>query len=192
VSEAIDAKATLRAELKRLRRAMAPEAREQHGEAIAQRVLQLPQWQEARVIFLYVAMGSEVQTRRLIEAALNEKKTLLLPRVIEAGVLEAIPVSDPEAGLTPGRFGIPAPNDPTAKPWDQPIDLVLCPGVAFTPTGQRLGQGGGYYDRFLDAHPCHHVVGLAYDEQVMDELPLEPHDVKIQGVVTPTRVLGVS
>jgi len=182
-------KPAVRDELKARRRAIPAERREQCSIAIAQRTLDLPEWKDAQVIFLYVAMGSEVQTRRLIEAALQQEKTLLLPRVIKAGILEAVPVSDPDVGLSPGKFGIPAPNDERVHAWSKPIDLVIAPGVAFTPDGHRLGQGGGYYDRFLEHHPCKHIFGLAYDEQVLDKLPLEPHDIKINGVVTPTRVI---
>ena len=70
------------------------------------------------------------------------------------------------------------------------IDAVLVPGVAFDRAGHRLGYGGGYYDRLLPSlrRDCLRV-GLAYDEQVVDELPAEEHDVRLHAVVTPTRLL---
>jgi len=190
MSENVQNKSKVRNELKLRRRSIPVEQREQYSDTITRRVIALPQWEQARVVFLYVDHGSEVRTRKLIEAALQDGKTVLLPRVIDDHTIEAVPVSDPQAGLTPGRFGIPAPGKDAGKAWQDPIDLVLCPGVAFTETGQRIGQGSGYYDRFLEHHPCQHVLGLAFDEQVVDQLPLEPHDMKIHGVITPTRLLG--
>ena len=67
-------------------------------------------------------------------------------------------------------------------------DAVIVPLVGFTADGHRLGQGGGHYDRWLEAHPDTMAIGLAWDVQLVDELPLEPHDRTLAAVVTPTRI----
>ncbi len=69
-------------------------------------------------------------------------------------------------------------------------DVLIVPLVGFTAQGQRLGQGGGHYDRYLAAHPHVLPIGLAWDCQLVDELPVEPHDIALKGVVTPTRFYG--
>jgi len=69
-------------------------------------------------------------------------------------------------------------------------DVLFMPLVGFTPTGERLGQGGGFYDRYLAAHPAAIAIGMAWDIQEVDMLPLEPHDMPLAAIVTPTRVLG--
>ena len=67
-------------------------------------------------------------------------------------------------------------------------DLVVVPLVGFTSEGHRLGQGGGHYDRWLEAHPHVPAVGLAWDVQQAEELPTEPHDRTLAAIITPTRI----
>ena len=69
-------------------------------------------------------------------------------------------------------------------------EVLFMPLVGFTAKGDRLGQGGGYYDRFLAAHPQTIAIGMAWDVQEVDELPTELHDMRLSAIVTPTRVLG--
>lgn len=69
-------------------------------------------------------------------------------------------------------------------------DVLLMPLVGFTATGERLGQGGGFYDRYLAANQDTIAIGMAWDVQEVPELPLEPHDMKLAAIITPTRVLG--
>jgi 5-formyltetrahydrofolate cyclo-ligase len=86
----------------------------------------------------------------------------------------------------------PDPTPTASVPVDhRSVDLVVVPGVAFTVDGRRLGQGGGWYDRFLaDRRPDCQVIGVAFDEQVVDDVPMEPHDVRLRAVVTDVRVIG--
>jgi 5-formyltetrahydrofolate cyclo-ligase len=89
-----------------------------------------------------------------------------------------------------GEHGIPEPDDllPSARPWE--FDVVLVPGAAFSLRGDRLGWGAGYYDRFLATlRPNTLLCGVANDFQVVDDLPTEPHDVAVEMIITPTRVI---
>ena len=99
------------------------------------------------------------------------------------------------ADLQAGRFGIPEPPADNQEVALGQIDLVIVPGVAFDAEGRRLGLGGGYYDELLGTRPSGEgsarplVLGLAYDFQVVDACPAEPHDQMIDGVVTEARVI---
>jgi 5-formyltetrahydrofolate cyclo-ligase len=96
--------------------------------------------------------------------------------------------SDPfaQSDLSPGPFG----PQPDAGADQLMPDVVFVPLLGFTTRGDRLGQGGGHYDRWLDAHPDTIRIGLAWDAQEVASLPLEPHDVALDLIVTPTRVIG--
>jgi len=89
--------------------------------------------------------------------------------------------------LEPGAYGVPQPaaTAPALIP-----DVLFVPLVGFTATGGRLGQGGGHYDRWLSAHPATIAIGLAWDCQLVDMLPSEPHDRRLRAVITPTRLYG--
>lgn len=85
----------------------------------------------------------------------------------------------PAAELIPARFGLrePLPSCPIIPP--EALDLVIIPGLAFTAGGERLGYGGGYYDTFLPLCPHAELLALAFSEQITDELPTEPHDIRV-------------
>jgi 5-formyltetrahydrofolate cyclo-ligase len=92
-----------------------------------------------------------------------------------------------ESDLESGVWGLRQPRE------DAPVvvpEVLFMPLVGFTAKGDRLGQGGGYYDRHLAAHPQTVAIGMAWDIQEVDELPTELHDMRLSAIVTPTRVLG--
>ncbi|KPF65053.1 5-formyltetrahydrofolate cyclo-ligase [Porphyrobacter sp. AAP60] len=99
--------------------------------------------------------------------------------------------TDPHAhsDLAPGPFGMmqPASDAELLIP-----DILFVPLIGFTAEGQRLGQGGGHYDRWLAEHPARLTIGMAWDVQLCASLPLEPHDMPLNAVVTPTRIYGIS
>lgn len=132
-------------------------------------------------VLAYVSVGSEPSTDALLETLWELGAVVHLPRV-EGDEMVAVR-HDPGIGLVTGAFGIPAPVGPPADP--RLIDLVVVPGIAFTRTGQRLGQGGGFYDRFLSLvrTDCD-VVGVCFAEQIVESLPFEAHDRQMSRVVT--------
>ncbi len=99
--------------------------------------------------------------------------------------------SDPHAhsDLAPGPFGM---MQPLSEAEPSIPDILFVPLIGFTAEGQRLGQGGGHYDRWLAEHPALLTIGMAWDVQLCDALPLEPHDMPLDAVVTPTRIYGIS
>ncbi len=145
-------------------------------------VLSIDHVQNAGSVFVYVSSGSEVRTHELIVVLLEQGKTVAVPRVLpEPGAMQAIVIQGID-DFAPGRFGIPEPT--THEPFVETPDVTIVPGLAFTRTGLRLGQGGGYYDRYLAQHPATYKIGLCFNEQLNDELPADAHDIYMDEVVT--------
>lgn len=138
---------------------------------------ELPQYHSASRVMAFASMDAEPDTDGLHARLARDGKTLLLPRIVG----DHLEVADAAVGLRRGVWGIREPIGPTADPTS--IDLVVVPGVAFTATGGRLGHGKAYYDRFLPTTHAY-TVGVCFAEQLVDELPLEPHDVMLHRVLT--------
>lgn len=172
------------------RGALGAEACADAAEAAAELLLDLPEFDSARVVLAYAAMPEELDPAPAVAALRERGITIAYPRVEAPGVLGLHRVDD-EGDLVEGMFGIREPAEHAPQVGRGAVDVVIVPGVAFDESGMRLGYGGGYYDRLLPTLPPHALhVGYAYDEQVVDELPAEEHDVHMDLVVTPTRVIG--
>ncbi|MEW6220022.1 MAG: 5-formyltetrahydrofolate cyclo-ligase [Thermodesulfobacteriota bacterium] len=188
-----DRRAALRRRVLAARDALPAAARQEKSQLIAEHLLASPLLAAARTIMAYVAFRSEVATLPLIAALLAAGRTVAVPRtLIAARRLVPHRLATPETDLAPGAYGIGEPV-PERTPVLDPggIDLVLVPGSVFDPAGGRLGYGGGFYDRFL-ARDCPRAttVGLAFELQVVAQVPLLPHDRRLDYVVTETRLLG--
>ncbi len=132
-------------------------------------------------VLAFCGVGREPDTGPLIEALQVAGHTVHLPRV-EGERMVAVRVG-PSAVLQPGAFGIPSPLGPAVDP--STIDLVFVPGLAFTSGGRRLGQGAGFYDRFLALlRPGSVTIGVGFTEQLVDDLPIEPHDRTLDRILT--------
>lgn len=145
---------------------------------------------EGATIGLYRADPGEAPASGYAKFFLERGHTIALPWLVNLETPMIFRVhTDPwgESDLAKGYFGLMQGSEeaPVAVP-----DVLFMPLVAFTPRGDRLGQGGGFYDKWLGAHPDTIRIGLAWDMQEVPELPVEPHDMGLTAVVTPTRVLG--
>lgn len=136
-------------------------------------------FQNANIIYCYDNINNEVSLYQLQKEILRSGKILGLPR-IDKGIMNFYVINDFD-DLTPGYMGIFEPKD-YCKNAPAP-DLVLVPGVAFTNEGFRLGYGGGYYDRFLSETDAYSI-GIAYDFQIVDSLPVEEHDMRLNEIIT--------
>ena len=139
-------------------------------------VAELPQYRDATTVMAFAGMSSEPDTDGLFARLERDGKRLVLPRIV-GGLIEPALVG---GATVPAMWGIHEPQGSTVDP--TVIDLVIVPGVAFTATGARLGHGKAYYDRFLPTTSAF-TVGACFDEQLVDELPLEPHDVLVDLVI---------
>ena len=134
-----------------------------------------------QVVALYSAIGAEVPTMELAKALAAQGRTLCLPVVVDREgpmVFRLWSEGDP---LEDDVAGCPAPLDLASEVVP---DLVITPLVAFDAEGYRLGQGGGYYDRTFEVLPEAIRVGLAFAGQAVDTLPVEPHDIRLHGILT--------
>ncbi len=174
-------KKELRREMKRRNFLLAAPERAAASQRILRRVESLSAFAEARVIALFAALGDEPDTAEML-ARWGASKRLVLPRV-EGGTMRFFRY-DP-ATMAAGAFGISEPGPNAVHCAVSEIDLILVPGVAFTPAGARLGRGRGYYDRYLAQADFHALkVGVCYAHQQVAELPTEPHDIRLDAVIT--------
>jgi 5-formyltetrahydrofolate cyclo-ligase len=165
--------------------------RKEKGRRIMERILMLPEYENARVIFFYASFRSEVETIPVIEASLKQGKRVILPVVIKHDRRLALFEISFLYELSPGYMGIPEPVTKGKQERElDDIDLIIIPGAAYDRKGSRIGYGGGYYDRLL-AHMQRTIpiVAPAFKEQIVDEIPFEPHDKKVTLLVTEDEVI---
>lgn len=182
------AKALLREGVLARRGAMDAGTRVALSRAIIAGITHHDHYRRSGVVLAYAGFGSELRTETFVRRVLDDGKVLLLPRVVgEEGSLDLHEVKDPVRELEAGTWGIREPK-PDLCPRVEPeaVDLALVPGVAFDPRGGRLGYGGGYYDRLLArcSGTRSLLVAGAFELQVVDKVPLEEHDVRMDLLVT--------
>ncbi|MEH8015806.1 5-formyltetrahydrofolate cyclo-ligase [Rheinheimera muenzenbergensis] len=184
----------LRQHIRQLRQQLSPAVQQQAATALATQVLALPQLATCQHIALYLANDGELDTLPLIQALWQLGKTLYLPVLhpFAAGYLVFVQYQQ-HTRLYPNNFGIaePLPECHRLAPVKQ-LDMIFTPLVAFDAAGNRLGMGGGFYDRTLaqlptDSH-CQ-LIGLAHACQQVDDLPCESWDIPLQQIITPEQVL---
>jgi 5-formyltetrahydrofolate cyclo-ligase len=156
------------------------------GVAVARNVMGLPEVAAAASVLAFASFGAEIPTDPLLHALLDAGKAVLLPYVEPDGPMRAAAIASLE-DLVPGYRGI---REPARRVDAGLASVAVVPGVAFDAHGGRLGYGGGFYDRYLDAiAPEALVVGACFDAQLVDAVPTEPHDRLVDVVVTERRVL---
>jgi 5-formyltetrahydrofolate cyclo-ligase len=166
------------------RNAMSAQVRDRHKEQVI--------WKNAGAVLFFAPMPDEPDVWPLLEDALAGKIIVALPRYDSASnSYVACRVQNLRSDIVTGQFGI---REPGAKCVELPLnrlDLVLVPGVGFDLQGRRLGRGRGFYDRLLadvDGIKC----GVAFEEQVVSEIPVGPRDVRLNFILTPTRCVEVA
>jgi 5-formyltetrahydrofolate cyclo-ligase len=188
-----DEKKNLRAIMIACREALDIERAAAWSEIVQRQVIASEFYRDAAAVVLYKAHRNEVSTDRIFADALASGRAVFYPRVDSAtGMIVARRISD-RAELTPGAFGILEPPA-SAEALDQRHKsfakvLVCVPGVAFGPEGQRLGRGGGHYDRFIGQFGGEAIsVGLAYSFQLLDRIPESGLDRRLNFIVTESAV----
>jgi len=171
----------------------ANERHEKSGSAI-ENFWSLPQMKHWSTLFIYVNFRSELETLELIHRCLSQGKRVAVP-LVEASTFSMIPllIQDPEKDLVPGYYGIPEPDpQKSLRVAAREIDAAVIPGSVFDIQGGRLGYGGGYYDRFLvnDA-PQAKRIGFAFEMQVVENVPVQPHDQPLDILITEKRTVNI-
>jgi len=177
-------KSLLRKEVLHKRNSMSHFEISMKSKLIQQKLIESPVFNQSKSIGLYLAIGSEVQTREIINYALDLGKTVLLPRIMSNDLrFYVVDQKDfEENSFDVNRFGIKEPK--IDKPADF-IDLLIIPGIVFDTYGFRIGYGYGYYDKYLTINKYSKSIGLAYDFQFIKKpIPILPHDRKIDVLIT--------
>lgn len=175
----MDEKKALRVEIRQLKRACPLEERRRKSLSVWEAVERDEVFQQAETVLAYWSMDDEVYTHDFVKRWAGSK-TLLLP-CVKGDELE-LRYFDGEERLQPGEgYAIPEPVGELFADWGK-IDLILVPGVAFDKSGNRLGRGKGYYDKVLKQTGAYKL-GVCFDFQLVERVPVEPHDVKMDRVV---------
>ena len=174
-------KKTLRREIGEKKRALSESQIEERSAILARKLFETTQYRECASLYAYLSFNQEVRTAPIIERAWADGKHVAVPKVIENDMIFIWIYSFDALGE--GYYNIPEPieNGPVA---DDEMALILMPGLAFDPEGHRVGYGGGFYDRFLEAEPNHPLVALCFDFQLYDRLEVEAHDIPVDVVIT--------
>lgn len=173
-------KYALRKEMREKRQALPRELHAEKSKKIALKLLELKEYKDAKSVLFYASTPEEVDTHFLIQTALKEGKRIFAPKVDESHLrIHAVKLYDE---LKPGAFGIMEPSE-TEEQNPSHIDLIVVPGIAFDPHGHRIGYGKGHYDRLLKVIKGFKV-GLAFEEQVIPQIPAEAHDVPLDLLIT--------
>lgn len=148
---------------------------------------------KANNIFIYLSFGSEVETKNIINKALEDKKRIFIPKIYkEDKSMKAIRLKSFN-DLKKNSMGILEPIDDSNYIEKEKIDLIVVPGAVFDFYGNRIGYGGGYYDRYLeDIKEINNRVVLAYDIQIVDFIESEPHDIKFNYLITNTKAINAN
>jgi 5-formyltetrahydrofolate cyclo-ligase len=179
-------KAALRSRLLAARAELTAEQRTAAARAIRDALLERPEVQMAGTIAAYYSVGAEPDTRGLLFALWKRGSYVLLPLLRPDGDLDWASYEGPES-LVPGPRGLLEPGEPPRGPGAVArADVVLAPALAVDRAGNRLGRGGGSYDRALArVGPLVPLIALVYDAELLDRVPAEPHDVKVRAAVSP-------
>lgn len=183
-----DAKRALRSTLLAARAQLTPDERLARARRLAARLDELPELARARTVALYVSLGAEVPSQPLLDRVAARGARVVLPRIVPGTCVLSFAWCE-ASELVRGPAGTSEPPPSAAEVSGGEIDVFVVPGVAFAEDGARLGRGGGYYDATLAAFPRAARVGVAFDLQVVPELPLERHDVLLDALVTEARAL---
>lgn len=181
-------KKQLRNEIKQLRSLLSESDRQNMSQQIATFLEEIPEFNQAKTVFCYISYLDEVETHSLISAFLQQKYDLAVPKIINKTEMQAISLSD-FSELGPDRRGILTPKSNRAA--THSFDIAITPGLAFTEKGERLGYGRGYYDRWFSQNTVKTKIGLAFEVQIVDALPLEETDLPLDMIVTEKRIINL-
>lgn len=176
----MQAKKKLRSSLQAQRNAIPKEEKISYDQAINQALLNLIESKNYQKVHAYLPMGSEVNIRPLLEKLLKNKIKVYTPKTLKNRKLEHLELHCFE-DLETGLWGTQHPKNSTI--YKGTFDLIIVPGLGFDLNNNRLGYGGGYYDNFMAKHRQAYKVAVAYPFQIMDNIPTEEHDEKIDKVL---------
>lgn len=181
------AKRALRKQMRTIRGALPASACDARSTAIQERVVALAELERATTVLSFASIRNEVRTRPIMETVWAAGKRVALPRVV--GEALCLHLVEPDTSLVDGAFSVPEPPDCASRLEPDDIDFALVPALAVDPRGLRIGYGGGYYDKLLPRLTNACTCAVAYDFQLISEVPELPFDAAVDLVVTDERVI---
>ncbi len=182
-------KQAVRQTIQKIRDLIPSDQRKSKTKKIAENFYSLKQYSEAKNILIYYPFRSEIDTTVIIKRALKDNKRVILPRV-SGKELELFYVKDIKKDLKPGTYGIMEPDRDLCSPakYTEP-DIVVVPGVGFDRNKNRLGYGGGFYDRLIPKLSKNiQKVALCFQMQIIDSVPFFDHDARVDKIITENEV----
>lgn len=152
------------------------------GKLIEEQIQNLPAYANAKVVFCFVSTAHEPETRGLLQQLFADGKQVAVPRCGKGGQMDACLIQSLDE-LVPGRFGIFAPGETAERIAPEKLDLILLPALSCGLDGNRLGQGGGFYDRFLPRTKAVRAA-LCREAELQEKIPAKKHDCKMDYVIT--------
>ncbi|MBE5949565.1 MAG: 5-formyltetrahydrofolate cyclo-ligase [Lachnospiraceae bacterium] len=174
-------KKELRKQMLEYRRGLSAEEVSKKSKSIVDKILTTDSYKKASCIYAYISTRNEVDLQALIEDAWMEGKRVAVPRV--CGQDMSFYYIESYTDLAKGNFGIWEPKEDTIRAEEKDA-LVLIPGVAYDEAGNRIGYGGGYYDRYLSGVHNHYIIAPAYEFQIVDTLVSEKHDIQVDEIIS--------
>ena len=173
-------KTALRRQIREKKRAMSLEEIQERSARLGELFAKTDAYRNAKTIYGYMPYNQEVRTVPILEQAIRDDKRVAVPKVY-GDIMRFIYLED-LSQVEKSDMGIPEPvaDEPVAN---DKTALVLMPGLAFDESGHRIGYGGGFYDKFLNAEPDHPTVALCYDFQMFDHLDTEEFDIPVDMVI---------
>lgn len=164
---------------------------EEKSRKIQKRLFNLPEFVNSKKILFYIDIGSEVKTKKIIKEAMKKGKNIVLPITdLKEKKLILSEINDLDKGLERGAFGIPEPKS-IKEVNIKDIDLVIVPGIAFDKKGNRVGYGHGYYDKLINSTNKKLIcIALAFESQIVSNIPKEQHDSSLSKIITENRVIS--
>lgn len=147
-------------------------------------------YNEAKSIFIFISYGSEVDTIRIIEHSLKTGKEVYVPKTYkDIKEMKAVKITN-LTNMVKDKMGILEPIDVSKDSIGESFDLIIMPGVAFDFFGNRIGYGGGYYDKYLSSYKEKtEKVALAYHMQLLNKIETEEHDIKVDYIITEKNII---
>lgn len=180
-------KAEIRRQMRSMRRALSGEEQKRAADGVYTQIMRMESYRSARTVMAYAAVRGELSLERVMEDIRASGRRLALPRCGEGGEMDACLVTE-RRQLRQGAYGIWEPDESCPVVPPEEIDLMLIPGTAFDRAGGRIGQGGGYYDRYIIQTRAVRV-GICHGFALVNHIPTEKHDVRMDAVVTPEETL---
>lgn len=180
-------KAEIRRQMRSMRRTLSGEEQKRAADGVYAQIMRMESYRSARTVMAYAAVRGELSLERVMEDIRDSGRRLALPRCGEGGEMDACLVTE-RRQLRQGAYGIWEPDESCPLVPPEEIDLMLIPGTAFDRAGGRIGQGGGYYDRYIIQTRAVRV-GICHGFALVNRIPTEKRDVRMDAVVTPEETL---